>query len=81
MTLIAADRSRVLEAAATLRPARAGAGVARSGRSLLGEAGADSALDGFGRTLSARLAQLDHLVDRAAAVLAVYAVNFERAGG
>ena len=81
MTLIAASTSGVLEAASNLRPTGAARDVGRAGQPSLGEPGADSAMDSFSRALGARVADLDHLVDRAAAVLAVYSVNFDRAGG
>ncbi len=90
MVLIAANITGVLEAASTLRPAAVGGGIGAGGagrvaqfwrQAPLGEPGAEAAMSGFSGAMDARVAELDHLVDRAAAVLAVYAVNFDRAGG
>jgi hypothetical protein len=80
VTLIAANTAGVLQAASNLHPTGAAASVGRAGHLPLGEPGAESAMDSFSRSLSARVAELDDLVDRGAAVLAAYVVNFDRAG-
>ncbi len=81
MTLIAANVSNLMAAAGTLRTSGAGAGLSCIAVPSLGDGAADGALAGFSAAWSVRTAALDALVEAAGSVLAIYAVNFGRAGG